>query len=70
MEQGVRRIHDRYFADGFLLEAASILAGVKAGSPHGRGIHGADRVTIFTAFPPVAHINHATPIHGLMANQD
>lgn len=57
--EDVKRIHDRYFADGFLLEAATILSGAKAGSPLGRGIHDADRITIFTAFATEAHVNHA-----------
>jgi hypothetical protein len=54
-----QKIHGRYFADGFLLEAALSLAEASDGHPGGRLLYDADRVVLFTALASEAHINHA-----------
>ncbi len=55
----MKKIHGRYFADGFLLEAASALAGAGEGSPEGRLLYDGDRVVLFAALAAEAHVNHA-----------
>jgi hypothetical protein len=54
-----QKIHGRYFADGFLLEAAAALADTGREPSSGRFLYGSDRVVLFTALAAEAHINHA-----------
>jgi hypothetical protein len=51
--------YDPYYSDGYLLEAASVLASAPTSAPDGRRLHRGVAVGVYTALSAEAHINYA-----------